>query len=123
MPKVLLIEDSKFFSELIKLDLENGGVEVLLSMTLDGGYELFCKHSDIDLIMIDACVPGDRPNSMPLVQRIVAGGYNKPIIACSSMPKYSRELISVGATHMADKNEAATMALHLLNIKLSNHEN
>ncbi len=118
MPKVLLIEDDEFYSEFIKADLEKGGVVVLLSTTLNGGYELFNKHSDsIDLIIMDACVPGDRPNSMPLVRTIIESGYSKPIIACSSMPQYRGALTSVGATHQAGKNEAATMALRLLNIK------
>jgi len=115
MPKVLVVEDHEGYFAAINHDLKDK-VEVLHAETLEEGDNLFQSHPDVDLVIMDACVPGDSPNAMPLVKKIVDSGYSKPIIACSSMPFYTRKLVDVGATHQSDKYGVAKMALELLNL-------
>ncbi|MDP1833436.1 MAG: response regulator [Candidatus Moranbacteria bacterium] len=115
MSKVLVIEDHDGYFRRINEEL-NGKVEVLRATTLEEGEDLFRRNTDIDLIIMDACVPGDRPNSMSLVRKIVQAGFTKPIIACSGLYEYREELLNAGATHDAKKNKVAELALEILNL-------
>jgi len=115
MPKVLVVEDDDIWFRIINQDF-NGKVEVLRAKTLTEGDDLFRDNPEVDLIIMDACVPGDFPNAMPLVKKIINSGYVKPIIACSSMSPYIIKLVEAGATHQSDKGKVAEMALKLLNL-------
>jgi CheY-like chemotaxis protein len=115
MPKILIVEDDYEYFTNINNELI-GKAEVLRAETLGEGADLFQNNPDIDLIIMDACVPGGSPNAMPLVKKIVSSGYTKPIIACSNYFPYSQELIAAGATHMANKREVAKIALKLLGL-------
>ena len=95
MKKILVVEDFDPYYETVKKGLA-GKVEIVRAETLSEGHKLFQENPDVDLIIMDACVPGDRPNSMPLVAEIVKSGYNKPIIASSTLGSYRRKLIAVG---------------------------
>jgi len=117
MPKVLVVEDRDGCFTMIKSKLKlNGPIEVLRAVTLKEAADFFQSNPDIDLIIIDACVQSEFPNTMPLVKKIITSGYIKPIIACSSVLFYREELINAGATHQANKFDAAEMALKLLGL-------
>lgn len=113
MKKILVVEDHDVYYYLIEQKL-HGKAELLRGATLSEGRRLFHENPDISLVIMDACVPGDEPNAMPLVAEIVESGFSKPIIASSSMPSYTRALARAGATHQAPKYEAADLALKLL---------
>jgi DNA-binding response OmpR family regulator len=115
MPKILIVEDDDVNFTNIEYYLRSKA-EVLQAETLDKGESLFQNNPDIDLIIMDACIPGDSPNAMPLVKKIVDSGYDKPIIACSSESEYTKQLVAAGATHSANKGEVAQMALKLLGL-------
>ena len=115
MKKVLVVEDYDDYYRLAEKGLA-GKVEIMRAETLSEGRKLFQENPDVDLIIMDACVPGDKPNSMPLVAEIIESGYDKPIIASSSMPFYTNKLVEAGATHEADKMEAPKLALGLLGL-------
>jgi DNA-binding response OmpR family regulator len=113
MPKVLVVEDFDPYFKMIDREL-SGKVEVLRAATLEEGDNLFQSNPDIDLIIMDACVPGHKPNAMPLVKKIVGTGFTKPIIACSTT--WTGELLKAGATHESDKDRVAKITLELLNL-------
>lgn len=113
MPKVLIVEDFLPYYENIRIELGNRA-EVLWGQTLEEGEKIFENNPDLDLIIMDACVPGQIPNAMPLVKKIIATGFKNPIIACSSM--FCMELLEAGATHEANKYDAAKLAIELLGI-------
>lgn len=115
MKKVLVVEDNDVYFMFIENVLK-GKVEIMRAKILHEGYVLFRENPDFDLIIMDACVPGDNPNAMPLVEEIVKSGYDKPIIASSTVKDYRQELIDAGATHEANKREGAEMALKLLGL-------
>ena len=117
MPKkvILIVEDDNLYFKKSKNKLsEFSQIEILWAQTIDQAETIFNETSAIDLIIMDACVPGDEPTTEPLVKKIVATGYSNPIIACSSIPNYCKRLVYAGATHKADKYEAANLALKLL---------
>jgi len=115
MPKVLVVEDQYGYFEQIKSGLD-GKAEVLHAATLDKADELFFANPDIDVVIMDACVPGDDPSSMPLVEKIRGSGFQKPIIACSSASDYRAMLIEAGASHESGKYGAGRLALELLGL-------
>lgn len=115
MPKVLVVEDFDYFFNMINRGLSSE-IEVLRARTLKEGNNLFQNNPDVDLIIMGACVPGDEPNAMPLVKKIVDSGYKRPIIACSSISPFTKKLICAGATHESSKEGAAKLALKLLNL-------
>ncbi len=115
MPKVLVVEDFDYFFKMINREL-NGKVEMLRAKTLEEGDNLFQSNPDVDLIIMGACVPGDEPNTMPLIRKIVDSGYQWPIIASSGIPPFTKKLICAGATHEIGKEGAAKLALKLLNL-------
>lgn len=115
MKKVLIVEDNDLYYKIAEKGLA-GKVEIMRAKILSEGRKLFQKNPDVDLIIMDACVPGYRPNTMPLVEEIVGSGYDKPIIASSGEEFYRQKLIEAGATHEADKREAPKLALNLLGL-------
>lgn len=55
-----------------------------------------------DLIVMDACVPGHVPNTIPLVH-LMRETFIGPIIACSSEQEYAEQLIAAGCTEACPK--------------------
>jgi len=114
-PKVLIVEDDKAWSELIRRGLGDK-VLILFAHSLAEGEEVFRKNLDIDLIIMDACVPGDKPNAQFLV-RDIRKTFTGPIIAMSSMPTYRKVLLAAGCDYeVEEKAQAAKKALELLGI-------
>lgn len=115
MKKVLIVEDDHMIFFLMKA-IFAGRVEILWAEELKQGEYLFENNPDIDLIIMDACVPGNKPNSMPLIEKIVKSGFDEPILASSSSHQFSQQLVWAGATYIVDKNNAAKKALELLGL-------
>lgn len=115
MFKILVVEDNEPDFSDMELGLSNLAV-VFWAETLEKGEACFRENPDVDLIIMDACVPGNEPNSMPLIASILASGYTKPIIAISGMANFSRMLVTAGATHEATKQGVVKMARDLLNL-------
>jgi len=86
---------------------------VLSALTVEEAEELFSANPDVNLIVMDACVPGDRPNTFSLVQKI-RQTYTGPMIACSSLKEYRRLLIEAGCDREASKLELPTVIKKIL---------
>ncbi|MDD5289807.1 MAG: hypothetical protein PHT40_01230 [Patescibacteria group bacterium] len=118
MKKVLVVEDrdSDFspMERVFKFHDKNSEIEILHAKTLKEGENLFFANPDVEVIIMDACVEGDEPDSMPLIEKIVKSGFKKPIIAASGSSLNNDELITAGATHKADKYKAVKLALQFL---------
>lgn len=67
-------------------------------------------------LILELHVPGDEPNSMWLVRKIISSGYKKPIIACSSSSEYRETLMRAGATHQTNKFQAVKKIKSLLDL-------
>ncbi len=97
--KILYVEDRENFITLLAMLLDEE-VEVLGAQTLEEGKRIFEENSkDLALVVIDACVPGKKPNSMGLIEEIRKNGFKKPIVAKSSKRENLKALVDAGASH------------------------
>lgn len=114
MSKVLIIEDDGIAILSICTNLENKDIEVLLARTLLEAANLFSANQDVDIIVMDACLGSKLPNTITLTETIVASGFEGHIIASSSKPLFSEDLVKAGATHVVEKNSVVKKILELL---------
>ena len=113
MKKVLIVEDRRSLHSAWRVELA-GKVEVLSAYTIEEARELFdANRDDIAAIVLDACVPGDDPNTLPLAQEFgkVFGG---PMIAISGDEFYRTLLMSAGCNHESEKNELSKKICEVL---------
>ncbi len=112
MKKVLVVEDNRFYSDMI---FSNFGSKVLVmkAFTIKEAENIFQENPDIDVILMDACVPGDTPNTMGLVSKI-RETFKGPIITISSDSSYSKKLIEAGCNYESNKYEAAQDAFEIM---------
>lgn len=114
---LLLVEDYSGYDELFKISLEEAGIniEVLSAKTIEEADRLFNQYAkNIEIIIMDACVPGKTPNTMNLIKEILKSGFTGPIVASSSNEEYNEVLVSAGATHSAEKDKAIKFTINLL---------
>lgn len=120
MQTILVVEDEIRFVDLLKCWLETpeGVFDVLHAEDLDTGSKLFNENSNkINLVVVDACVPGSHPNSMLLIKEIIRSGFKGPVVATSSNPDFNNILIEAGATHKVAKGKTGPFVLELLGSK------
>jgi len=84
--KVLVVEDEASVHDMYRRQMGER-IEFLSARSIEEGEQLFAEHQgQFDAIVMDACVPGDRPTTGPLVERFRAA-FAGPIIATSGMEK------------------------------------
>jgi len=65
--------------------------------------DLFADNPYIDLIALDACVPGAKPNTLELAAHF-RQSFTGPMIAISSEPDYRKQLLDAGCNHDCPKD-------------------
>jgi hypothetical protein len=111
-PKILIVEDDHFWQDAYRSDLGNA-VEISSAYSVSQARELFLQHAaDIKLIVMDACVPGNTPTTLPLVREIRAQ-FTGPMIGASL--EWCVELRAAGCDYSEDnKGDVPKTALRLL---------
>lgn len=112
MKKVLVVDDDKMWSGIIRRRLD-GKVLVVQAFTTEEAEAIFKQDPDFAVILMDACVDGDMPDTMWLVRKM-RETFKGPIIAISSSSDYRKELIRAGCDHESKKDEAAKKVLELV---------
>lgn len=113
-PKILVVEDIEDFQLQYRKNL-NDIADILAATTLDEGKRLFDANPDIVLVVMDACVPGNKPNSMELVKHM-RQTFEGPIIASSSMLEYREILIGAGCSIKSHKSGVPDLIRELLRL-------
>lgn len=113
--KVLLVEDDPAYREIIISDLKGKPLVILEAESIEKAEKLFAENPDVAAILMDACVPGNHPTTLPLVEKI-RETFQGPIIAISSKREYRQELKEVGASHSCDKYTAAHKLTEILGL-------
>jgi CheY-like chemotaxis protein len=110
--KVLIVEDNPTYSHMIRRNLEDK-VLIAQAFTTKEAEAIFQRNPDLAVILMDACVPGDNPNTMWLVKKM-RETFTGPIIAISSVSDYRKKLMEAGCNYEAMKNQAAQKVLELI---------
>lgn len=113
LPKVLIVEDDEQWQGIWTRHLKREGAEVLVASSLEEGERLFRANPDLTLVIMDGYVPGERPNSMPLVQKM-RQTFRGPIIAGSGNPDVCKTLMGVGCSHWAVKHNISALVSKIL---------
>lgn len=112
-PKILIIEDSESWGELFSMDLA-ADFEIELATTQESARQLVEAHKgELAAVVMDACVPGDNPNTQYLTEW-VRSQFAGPIIAASSSKKWAQNLTEHGASHFCEKTELAAKVREVL---------
>ncbi len=101
MKKVLIIDDDETWQKVWSMRLGKR-VTLLPALSIPEAEKIFSEHTDIDLIAVDACVPGDEINTQPLIRKI-RETFAGPMVAVSKS-SFSREcLVRAGCDHESEK--------------------
>jgi len=103
--KILILEDHLAIQRLWVAEFEDDGIEVLGAFSICEAEDLFGAHSsNIDLIAVDACVPGHNINTAPFVKKARARGYRGPMVAMSSFKEFRCQLVDAGCDYQCEKD-------------------
>lgn len=114
-PKVLIADDLTWVIQDWESTLSEYGIEVVKATTIRELCEVFLAHEhEIEAIILDGCMPGDSPNTIPFVHIAREIGFDKPIIAASGLERYRDWMVRAGCSHQAPKEQAAELVADLL---------
>jgi hypothetical protein len=88
---------------------------ILSALTITEAKQLFVDNPDLAGIIMDACVPGDSPNTMSLVSEF-RQTFCGPIIATSTSEYGLEKLLEAGSNHAAEKQFALQKMFNLLGL-------
>lgn len=112
-PTILIVEDDAYYQDKYAKELGER-VNIIAAYDIPTAREMFGENVDIiSLIVLDACVPGKFPNTIPLA-RDLKELTSVPIIAASSMPQYTLQLVREGCDYRVTKDEVPGLIMRLL---------
>lgn len=114
MKTVLVLEDNYLIQKQYEITWR-GKLIILQAYSIEQAYKFVAGHPEIDIIVVDACVPGSSINTKEFVINIKKD-FDGIMIASSSEPKYMVELVKVGCSDASPKNEVAGLVLKLLKL-------
>ncbi len=112
-PKVLIVEDEELFVK-AWMGLLKNEVEIVSSSTIEDAERIVGGSLDFALMVVDCCVPGNKPNTQALVRLIREKGFKEPIIAKSTDSSFTTALLNDGASHRAAPWEVPPLIRNLL---------
>lgn len=115
---ILIVDDTKVIQDVLTGILKKCGriTTVLNARTIEEAEALFAANPSVDLIVMDACVPGGEINTEPLVRKI-RQTYKGPIIGSSTSLHFQDRLVEAGCTTKCEKVELPQTIYELLGIK------
>lgn len=115
MKTVLVLEDGHLFQKEYE-SAWRGKLNLLQAFSIKEAEKFVADNPGIDLIVVDACVPGNKINTEDFVIK-TRNFFTGPMIASSSEPNYRKLLMKAGCSDEAPKNEISFLVLKLLNLE------
>ncbi len=114
MKKILIVDDDLNWQKVWNMRL---GKKVILfsAFSVDEAEKIFAEHNDIDLIAMDACVPGDEINTKPLIKKF-RETFNGPMIAISKSSLNRECLVKAGCNYESEKEWLHGNVLRILRL-------
>lgn len=104
---VLVVDDSLNIHRKIKEALSDPRIVVESAYYHEMAMEIV-NRGDCDIIFMDACLDGDRPDTLELTEEI-RKITDIPIVAMSSVKEYRDEQLKHGCNHQIDKDVISTL--------------
>ena len=115
MKKILIVEDVARYQEEYAKALQDK-VIIIAARSLAEAWKFFVSNTDLDLIVMDACVNNDeRPDTRQLVSDI-RKTFKGPMIASSGLSDYRDWLVQWGCDHKSAKHDVPEKVLEVLQI-------
>lgn len=113
--KVLIVEDMPMYHHQWYIEISDceREIEMVSATTLEEARTKFAANPDIDIIVMDACVPGDRPNTYSLTQEM-RKTFKGPMIACSTIPEYREILMQAGCDYASSKTGLVQLLIEII---------
>ncbi len=113
--KVLVVEDEEWRHRNWRREFDGKDVVLLSALSIEQAEEKFAANPDIVAIVMDACVPGDRPTTPSLVRKF-RSTFAGPMIAISSFGAYRQELIGAGCDYESPKDSLPQKLIEVLGL-------
>lgn len=116
MSRILMIEDEE---SVIKAFCEVYGAMVIVTVTklVEAEVLIDTAANTFDIVIIDACLGGNSPNTLRLPARLRENGFKNQIIGFSSEPQYLASLKGAGCDTVCHKAEIFKVVDRLLESK------
>ena len=115
MKKVLIVEDEVYRYSSWQQEMDGKEVVLLFASSIEEAEEQFATNLAIAAIVMDACVPGDEPTTIPLVRQW-RQTFTGPMIAISSMSEYRTMLRHAGCDYESSKEDLSKKLLEILDL-------
>ena len=112
--KILIIDDDRKRQEEWEWLLELFPVQIIQAFSIDEAEKIFNDTRNLDGIVVDACVPGHKPNTMEIVRNF-RRSFSGPLIAISSIEIFNYMLISAGCNHKSEKDKLVEKIKQIFN--------
>ena len=113
--KVLIVDDDKQWQRTFVRAFTDKGIQVLGALTIKQAEEMFVENPDIKAVVMDACVPGDDPTTLPLTRKF-RETFSGPMIAISSRDDFRRQLMAAGCDRECLKQDLPQKLCEILNL-------
>lgn len=115
VPLVLIADDLPGVIRDYEVELEEYGIRIIKATTLVELSMIFAKYEhEIAAVILDGCIPGHYVNTIGFIQNAREHGFDRPIVAASSLPEYRDEMVRAGCSHQAPKWAAVELVADLL---------
>ena len=110
---ILLIEDDRMTIDIVMMMTEDENFELISARTLKEAEAVTEDVSLYDLIFLDGSLGANAElDTLPILAKIKATGFNKPIIAISN--SHNDKLVRAGADHGVSKDRIINEILKIL---------
>lgn len=111
--KILIIEDRKDLCGIWQKVCEKRGYECFMAHTIEDAHIMIVSQRDANVILLDACVPGDDINTIPLLTDVLDTMPKAKVVAISSDSLYNNELVRNGAHASIWKNDLTRLLINV----------
>jgi len=113
--KILIVEDDELLQLAWKrLILATTPMEVIQAFSIKEAEIVFNENRDLSVIAVDACVPGDEPNTIDMIRQF-RKTFTGPMIAISSRDDFNQILMLAGCDHEIGKGKLVKKIKEIFN--------
>ncbi|PIR94191.1 hypothetical protein COT97_02705 [Candidatus Falkowbacteria bacterium CG10_big_fil_rev_8_21_14_0_10_39_11] len=110
---LLVVSDEAYLRSVQKIMDQLGFVIVSALTQIEAIDQFIANQAIIDLILLDACVPGKKINTIPLVTFFRRSGFDGLVVGISADRGYNLQLVESGASDWCYKNQVGSKVQEL----------